>query len=65
MSVFTGYKDILIRKVGEVYYIDGLSPEGHKWVDNNIACAYTGVYPEYIGPMVTKIVSGGLSVEIR
>ena len=65
MSIYNGFRDVLIRKDGEVFKVDGLSPAGFAWVDNNVSCAYVGIYPEYIGPMVSKIVSGGLSVEIR
>ena len=37
MSVINGYRDVLIRKAGDVFMVDGLSPAGHAWVNNNIS----------------------------
>lgn len=64
MSVFNGYKDVLVRKDGDVFKVDGLSPKGHEFVNENFSFA-GDVAKAAIGFVVSQAIGAGLSVEVR
>lgn len=64
MSVFNGYKDVLVRKDGEVFKVDGLSPLGFAWIETNIAFT-ASFHKSEAGSLVGRIAHAGLSVEVR
>ena len=63
MSVFNGYKDVLVRRMGNAYKVDGLSPAGHAFVNDSFAYSAV-VSPEYVGEVVSEIVRAGYTVEV-
>lgn len=66
MSVFNGFKDVLVRKDGDRFLVDGLSPAGFAYIEENLANVTTAaIHPVYIGEFVSQLINNKLAVEVR